>query len=103
MNHRGNLLSLLRRKGFEYIPSSFIYYSCGYVLPFIEDLIDAGVDVLNPIQTESMDYREVAAAFGDRLFFHGCIGTQRLMPFGAPAEVRAAVHEIIKRTEYHDA
>jgi uroporphyrinogen decarboxylase len=72
-----------------------IYHSCGYVLPFIDDLIDAGVDVLNPIQTESMDYREVVAVFGDRLSFHGCIGTQRLMPFGTPAEVRAAVKECL--------
>jgi uroporphyrinogen decarboxylase len=68
-----------------------MYHSCGYVLPFIEDLIEAGVDVLNPIQTESMDYREVVAAYGDRLSFHGCIGTQSVMPFGAPAEVKAAV------------
>jgi uroporphyrinogen decarboxylase len=72
-----------------------MYHSCGYVMPFIDDLIDAGVDVLNPIQTESMDYREVVAAFGDRLSFHGCIGTQRLMPFGAPSEVRMAVKECL--------
>lgn len=68
-----------------------IYHSCGYVLPFIDDLIEAGVDVLNPIQSESMDYREVVSAFGDRLSFHGCIGTQRLMPFGSPAGVKEAV------------
>jgi uroporphyrinogen decarboxylase len=72
-----------------------IYHSCGYIFPFIDKLIDAGVDVLNPIQTESMDYREVVAVFGDRLSFHGCIGTQRLMPFGTPDEVRAAVKECL--------
>ncbi|MDR1948866.1 MAG: hypothetical protein LBQ38_05715 [Spirochaetaceae bacterium] len=72
-----------------------MYHSCGYVLPFIDDLIDAGVDVLNPIQTESMDYREVVSAFGDRLSFHGCIGTQRLMPFGTPGEVKAAAKECL--------
>jgi uroporphyrinogen decarboxylase len=68
-----------------------MYHSCGYVLPFIEDLIEAGIDVLNPIQTESMDYREVVATYGDRLSFHGCIGTQSVMPFGTQAEVKAAV------------
>jgi uroporphyrinogen decarboxylase len=72
-----------------------MYHSCGYVIPFIDDLIDAGVDVLNPIQPESMDYREVVAAFEDRLSFHGCIGTQRLMPFGTPDEVRTAVKECL--------
>jgi uroporphyrinogen decarboxylase len=72
-----------------------LYHSCGYVLPFIEDLIEAGVDVLNPIQAESMDFREVVAAYGSRLSFHGCIGTQTVMPFGTPAEVKAAVRECL--------
>jgi hypothetical protein len=72
-----------------------MYHSCGYVLPFIEDLIEVGVDVLNPIQPESMDYREITAAYGDRLSFHGCIGTQSVMPFGTPSEVKAAVKECL--------
>jgi uroporphyrinogen decarboxylase len=72
-----------------------MYHSCGYVLPFIEDLIEVGVDVLNPIQPESMDYREITAAYGDRLSFHGCIGTQSVMPFGTPREVKAAVKECL--------
>jgi len=72
-----------------------MYHSCGHVLPFIEDLIEVGIDVLNPIQSESMDYREITATYGDRLSFHGCIGTQSVMPFGTPAEVKAAVKECL--------
>ncbi len=67
------------------------YHSCGYVLPFIGHLIDAGVDVLNPVQPECMDFAEVHARYGDRLSFHGTIGTQTTMPFGTPDEVRRVV------------
>lgn len=69
------------------------YHSCGFVTPFIDHLIEAGVDVLNPIQSESMDFREIHARYGDRISFHGTIGTQTTMPFGTPEEVRAAVTE----------
>lgn len=67
------------------------YHSCGYVLPLIEHLIDAGIDVLNPVQPECMDFGEVYERFGDRLSFHGTIGTQTTMPFGTPEEVRETV------------
>jgi uroporphyrinogen decarboxylase len=68
-----------------------MYHSCGYIIPFIKDLIEAGIDVLNPIQPESMDYREIAARYGSMLSFYGCIGTQTVMPFGTTAEVKASV------------
>lgn len=67
------------------------YHSCGYVLPFIGDLIEAGVDVLNPVQPECMDFAEVHAKFGDRLSFNGTLGTQKLMPFGSPQQVKDEV------------
>jgi uroporphyrinogen decarboxylase len=65
------------------------YHSCGYVRPLIGDLIEAGVDILNPVQPECMDFAEIHAEFGDRLSFNGTLGTQRLMPFGTPDEVKA--------------
>jgi len=68
-----------------------IYHSCGYVTPFINDLIEIGVDVLNPVQPECMDFAEIHAEFGDRLSFHGTLGTQALMPFGSPEEVKQTV------------
>lgn len=67
------------------------YHSCGYVEPFIEDLIEAGVDVLDPVQPECMDFAEIHARYHDRLSFHGTIGTQTTMPFGTPEEVRREV------------
>jgi len=67
------------------------YHSCGYVLPFIEDLIECGVDILNPVQPECMDFAELHARYGDRLSFSGTIGTQQLMPYGTPAQVRSEV------------
>ena len=49
------------------------------------------MDVLNPIQPECMDVEKIFREYGDRLSFHGTIGTQSVMPFGTPEEVRANV------------
>ena len=67
------------------------YHSCGHVTPFIPDLIEAGVDVLNPVQPESMNFEEVYREYGDRISFCGTLGTQTLMPFGTPEEIRETV------------
>lgn len=67
------------------------YHSCGFVTPFIPHLIEAGVDVLNPIQSECMDFEEIHKLYGDQISFHGTIGTQTVMPHGTPEEVKEAV------------
>ncbi len=67
------------------------YHSCGFITPFINALIEVGVDILNPIQPECMDFSEICAEFGDRLSFNGTLGTQTLFPHGSPEEVRAEV------------
>lgn len=67
------------------------YHSCGFVTPMIPHLIEAGIDVLDPIQPECMDFSEIHAEFGDRLSFHGTVGTQSTMPFGTPDDVRREV------------
>ena len=69
------------------------YHSCGHVTELIPQLIEAGVDVLDPVQPECMDFRKIHDAFGDRLSFHGTIGTQSVMPFGTPEDVRRTVFE----------
>ncbi len=69
------------------------YHSCGHVTELIPQLIEAGVDVLDPVQPECMDFAEIHEKFGDRLSFHGTIGTQSVMPFGTPDEVRRKVFE----------
>lgn len=69
------------------------YHSCGFITPFIPHLIEAGIDVLNPIQPECMSFREIYEEFGGKLSFHGTIGTQSTMPFGTPQQVRDKVFE----------
>jgi len=69
------------------------YHSCGYIKELIPYLIEAGVEVLNPVQPECMDFKELHSRYGDRLSFHGTIGTQTTMPFGTPDEVRRKVFE----------
>ena len=70
-----------------------LYHSCGRVTEQIPYLIKAGIDVLDPVQPECMDFREIHDRFGEVLSFHGTIGTQSVMPFGTPEEVRSKVFE----------
>lgn len=72
------------------------YHSCGYVTPLIDDFIEAGIDVLNPVQPECMDFAEIHGKFGDRVSFWGTVGTQTTMPFGSPEEVRKNVRRNLK-------
>lgn len=69
------------------------YHSCGYITPLIPDLIEAGIDVLNPVQPECMDFSEIHSDFGKELSFWGTIGTQTTMPFGSPEEIRKEVFQ----------
>ena len=63
------------------------YHSCGYILPFIDQLIEIGVDILNPVQPECMSFDQVHDLYGDRLSFWGTLGTQELLPFGTREQV----------------
>ena len=71
------------------------YHSCGHVTGLIRDLIEAGVEVLNPIQPESMDFAELHRQYGKDLSFNGTLGTQSVMPFGTPEEVRAETRRVL--------
>ena len=73
------------------------YHSDGNVMDIVGELIDAGLDILNPLQPECLDVDDVHRRFGERLSFDGCIGTQSTMPFGAPADVRRRVREVVDR------
>jgi len=72
------------------------YHSCGSIVPVIDDLIGAGLDLLDPIQVTAagMTPQELAPAFGDRLSFHGAIDEVELLPH-ATAE---RVYEQTQRT-----
>jgi len=70
-------------------------HSCGNIEQIIPDLIDMGVDVLNPLQPEVMDIYSIKRKYGDQLTFWGGISTQRTLPYGTPDEVKQEVREVI--------
>ncbi len=69
--------------------------NCRAILP---DMVEAGIDVLNPIQWRCRDMarEELKAEFGDRLVFHGAMDNQYTLPFGAPADVRQEVEDNLR-------
>lgn len=74
-------------------------HSCGAVSKFLPSFIESGIDILNPVQCSAtgMDPEQLKANFGDKLtFWGGGIDTQRVLPFGTPAEVR---EQVLRRCE----
>jgi len=74
-------------------------HSCGSVVALLEDFIDAGFDILNPVQCSAagMDPAGLKDRFGDRVtFWGGGVDTQRTLPFGTPEEVRDEVRERLR-------
>ena len=64
-------------------------HTCGHVVPIVGELIDIGVDMLQPIQPETMDIFSLKAKYGRHLCFAGGISTQHTLPYGTPDQVRA--------------
>jgi uroporphyrinogen decarboxylase len=76
-----------------------LFHSCGSVRPIIPDLIEVGVDILNPIHVASagMEPRGLKRDFGDTLcFWGGGVDTQGVLPYGTPEQVRA---DVLRRIE----
>lgn len=73
------------------------YHSDGNIEKIVPELIEIGVDILNPVQPECMDPVKMKELYGDRLSFRGAIGTQTTMPFGTPEEVYRVCEEMIKK------
>lgn len=74
-------------------------HSCGSVIALLPDIVDAGFDILNPVQCSAvgMDPRTLKGRFGDRLtFWGGGVDTQKTLPFGTPEQVRKEVAERIQ-------
>ena len=70
-------------------------HSCGSIAAIIPLLIEAGVDMLDPIQVSAngMDITTLKQSFGNDIVFHGAIDTQHILPFGSPEQVRNHVIE----------
>ncbi len=73
------------------------YHCCGGLRPIIGDLIEIGMDVLNPVQGNcpGMDPLELKAEFGSHLAFMGGVDTQDLLPNGTVAEVRRTTRRLL--------
>jgi uroporphyrinogen decarboxylase len=74
----------------------FFYHSDGQIQDIIPELIEIGVDILNPIQPECMNPAEIKRKYGKDLAFWGAVGTQTVMPHGTPQEVRRTVKRLFK-------
>jgi uroporphyrinogen decarboxylase len=72
------------------------YHSDGNILEIIPDLIEAGVEILNPIQPECMDPIRLMEEYGSRISFWGAVGTQSVLPFGSPVDVEKVCHALLK-------
>ncbi len=70
-----------------------LFHSCGSVRTLIPDLIETGIDALNPVQVSAagMDSKELKDAFGSELTFWGGVDTQDVLPHGTPAQVKDEV------------
>jgi hypothetical protein len=74
-------------------------HCCGACEPLIEGFIDAGYDILNPVQTSAkgMDPEKLVEKYGDRIvFWGGGVDTQSILPFGTPEQVKEQVKQRVK-------
>ena len=91
------LIKPRQKKFFDLVHSKtsakMLLHTCGSVYPIINDFIEIGVEILNPIQRRAadMDPKKLKAEFGDRLVFWGGVDIQEVMPFGSPDDVRTEI------------
>ena len=81
----------------ELTDAYYLHHSCGSVYMLLDDLIDSGVEILNPIQPKAKDMGpdRLKSEFGNRIVFHGGIDTQELLPFLDEQRIRVEVAKTI--------
>jgi uroporphyrinogen decarboxylase len=89
------------RKYFDFVRShssaAILYHSCGNVTNLIDDLVEIGVDAINPVQVSAMpETAKLKSQFGDKITFWGGIDTQSVLPFGSVGDVTAEVRRRIR-------
>lgn len=77
--------------------AKLMYHSDGNIFDLVEDLIEMGVDILNPVEPGALDLDELKRRFGDRLCFWGGIDTKQVLPRGTAKDVKAEVERRIKQ------
>ena len=82
----------------SFTPAKLHLHSCGAVHHILDDLIDIGVDIINPVQVsaEGMDPAWLKKRFGAKIVFWGGIDTQNILPYGSAEDVRREVRKITK-------
>ncbi len=70
---------------------------CGYIEPIIDDLIEVGVDVLNPVQPLAMDPAHLKRRYGNSISFWGGVDDQKVLPSGSPQDVEEEVRLRLKQ------
>jgi uroporphyrinogen decarboxylase len=83
----------------ERTSAKILFHSDGDVVPLIDDFIEIGVDILNPIQTNAGSMSDLPALkqrFGDNIVFCGGIDTDRVLPLGSVADVRQEVRRVLQ-------
>ena len=95
------LLKPVYTKYFDMVKSKtdakIFFHSCGNVVNLIDDLIDVGVDALNPVQVSAMgDTAVLKDRFGQKITFWGGIDTQHILPNGSVKDVEQEVQQRIR-------
>jgi uroporphyrinogen decarboxylase len=92
--YQAEIIAAIKRRH----PAKVFYHSCGSIYALINDLIEIGVDLLNPVQVSAKDMGDTARLkreFGSRLSFCGGVDTQHVLPHGTPDDVRREVRRRI--------
>ncbi len=81
----------------KYSKAKIFYHSCGSIIKIINDLIEIGIDILNPVQPTAfeMEASSLKKRFGDRISFHGGIDTQYYLPKASVDELTNEVKRVI--------
>lgn len=90
--HLARLIEKVHKGG-----KKFYLHSCGHVTPLAADLVDVGVDMLQPLQPEAMDIFELKRNYGRDLCLMGGISTQHTLPMGTPEDVRREVRLCLEK------
>jgi len=87
------IYSELRKKNKNIL---FAHHSDGYIEPIIEDFIEIGLDILNPVQPKCMDPVEIKKKYGGKLSFWGTVDNQYILPFGTEKELYDELTRLIR-------
>lgn len=81
----------------ELTPAKLMFHSCGSIVDILPDLVDMGVQIINPVQVSArgMDPMRLKKEFGRELVFWGGTDSQKIVPFGTVAEIKGMVENLI--------